>query len=73
MAQYEVCKNIIPYVESGTNPNGVFEFAVKEISVLPILTTSQELKNWYFTMKIFPQHHLYINNTYINFQGQKIH
>jgi len=46
---------------------------VKEISVLPTLTASQELKNWYFTRKFLSQHHLYVNNTYTKFQGQKIH
>jgi len=60
-------------VQWGDNQNGVFEFAVKEIPVLPTLTASQELKNWYFTMKFFSQHHLYVNNTCTKFQGQKIH
>jgi len=32
-----------------------------------------QLKNSYFTMKILPQHHLYVNNTYNKFQGQKIY
>jgi len=50
-----------------------FEFTLIEISVLPTLTTSQELKNWYFTMKFLSHHHVYVNNTCTKFQGQKIH
>jgi len=60
-------------VQWGPNQNGVFEIAVKEISMLPTLTASQELKNWYFTTKCLPQHHLYVSNMYTKFQGQKIH
>jgi len=57
----------------GSNQNVVFEFAKREISVLPTLKASRELKNWYFTMKFFPQHHLYVNNKCNKFQGQNIY
>jgi len=50
-----------------------FEFAVREISVMPTLKASQELKNWYIAIKFLPQHHLYVSNTCIKFQGQKIY
>jgi len=43
-----------------------------EISVLPTLTPSWRLKNCFFTMEIFSQHHLYVNNMRAKFQGQKI-
>jgi len=46
---------------------------VREISMLPTLKASQELKNWYFTMKFFPQHCLSNNNMYTKFKGQKIY
>jgi len=59
-------------VQWSTNQNGVFEFAMKEISMLATLIASRELKNWYFTMKFLSQH-LYVNNTCTKFQGQKIH
>jgi len=39
----------------------------------PTLTPSQGLKNCFFIMKIFLQAHLYVNNVYAKFQGQKIH
>jgi len=55
-----------------TNQNGVFEIEVKEISMLPTLTASRELKNWYFNTKFLPQNHLYVNNTCTKFQGQNI-
>jgi len=60
-------------VQWGDNQYGVFEFAMKEISMLPTLIASWELKNWYFTMKFLSQHHLYVNNTCTKFQGQKIY
>jgi len=60
-------------VQWGTDQNVIFEFAVKEIAVLPTLTASQELKNWNFTMEFLSQHHLYVNYTCTKFQGQKIH
>jgi len=41
-------------VQWGSNQNAVFEFAVREILVLPTLKASQELNNWYFTMNSFP-------------------
>jgi len=40
-------------VQWGRNQNVVFEFAMREISVLPTLKASRELKNWYFTMNFF--------------------
>jgi len=60
-------------VQWGPNQNGVIDIAVKEISVLPTLTASRELKNWYFTMKFLPHYHLYFNNTCTKFQGKKIY
>jgi len=62
-----------PSVQCGLDQNGVFEIAVKEIFVLSTLIAFQELKNWYFTTKVLPQHHLYVNNTCTKFQSQKIH
>jgi len=57
----------------GTNQNGIFEFARKEILVLPTLAPSRGLKNCFFTMKFLARHHLYDNNMCAIFQGQKIH
>jgi len=57
----------------GSNQNVVFEFAVREILVLPTLKVSQELKIWYFNMKNLPQNHLYVNNMCTKFQGQEIY
>jgi len=45
-------------VQWGDNQNGVFEFAMKEISHLPTFTTSQGLINWCFIMNIFLQNDL---------------
>jgi len=61
------------YVQWGPNQDGVFEIVVKEISMLLTLTTSRELKNWYFITNFVPHHHLYVNNTFVKFWGQKIH
>jgi len=30
-------------------------------------------RNWFFTMNILSQHHLYVNNTCTKFHSQKIH
>jgi len=68
-----IAKGLFIIVQWGTNQNGVFQFAMKEVSVLPTLTAFRELKNWYFTMKFLSQHHLYVNNTCNKFQGQKIY
>jgi len=41
--------------------------------VLPTWKAFRELKNWYFTMKFLPHHHLYVSNACTKFQGQKIY
>jgi len=56
-----------------SNQNVFFEFVIRKISMLPTLKASQELKNWYFTMKYFAQSNLYVNKMCTNFQGQKIY
>jgi len=61
------------YVQWGSNQNVVFEFTMREISVLPTLKGSRELKNWYFTKKFLPQHQLYVDKTCTKFQGQNIY
>jgi len=63
----------LKYVQWGDNQNGVFEFVVKEISVLPTLIAFQGLKNWYFTMNFLSQHHIFVNKACRKFQGQKFH
>jgi len=47
----------------GSNQNVVFEFVGRKVLVLPTLKAFQDLKNWYFTMIILPQHQPYVNNT----------
>jgi len=56
-----------------SNQNVVLEFTMREISMLPTLKASWELKNWYFTMNFFPRHHLYVNNRYTKIQCQNIY
>jgi len=49
----------------GSNQNVIFEFVVREISILPTLKASRELKNWYFTMNFFSKTSSSVNkNTY---------
>jgi len=60
-------------VQWGSNQNVVFEFAMREISLLSTLKVSREFKNWYFTMKVLTHHHFYINSICAKFQGQNIY
>jgi len=77
----EVLKSFLPHryisiLEMYSQVQLIYEFLHSQwnkISLLPTLTPSQGLQNWYFIMKFFPQHNLYVNNTCTKFQGQKIH
>jgi len=71
--QYECILHGDCTVQSGTAHLRIFQVTWKEISLLPTLTPSQGLKNWYFIMKFFPQDHLYVNDIRVKFQGQKIY
>ena len=47
--------------------------AVRKVSQLPTLTSSQELRNFFFPMKILEWKHLYVVYMYGKFQVLKIH
>jgi len=60
-------------VQWGDNQMAFLNSQWRKFHICQLWQPSWELKNWYFTMKLLSQHHLYFNNTCTKFEGQNFH